>query len=166
MKNNKTNTQKRKDQSMLVTKDKMDLVKFAQKAFELSRPQGMGFLHAKAGDTLSEDEAKQFIRSEQGKDTLSMDYVKGRALKLHVRQQDNGDFQLSDSWYDHTDEQYKDLLLSVGISRHTIGDHGCACNCDGCRENRGLPPYTKEQAEKDIAEGIKCNYIRVPSARD
>lgn len=113
----------------------VDMVKFVQKVYDLSRPQGMGMLHFQPGG-ITEEEAKVFI-DEDG--TVSMDYVKGRACKMHTRVKD-GRIELGDNWYDHTDAQLSELLEHVGL-KHSEGgepdEHGCSCNCDSCREKRG-----------------------------
>jgi hypothetical protein len=102
-----------------VAKDKLNLVKFAQDAYELSTPQGMGFLHAKAGG-LDEGEAQAIV--ERFKDdnhcALALDYVHGRACKMTVRKGEEG-YELPDSWYDHTNAQYSDLLSRHGIEYKT-----------------------------------------------
>ncbi len=112
----------------------VDLVKFAQKVYELSKPQGMGFLHY-TSDPLTTEEAEQLVESCKN-DTmcvLSMDYIKGRSCKMHVRR--SGDkLTISDSWYDHTDEQLKELLRAFNVEPTAeIAEHGCACNCADCQ---------------------------------
>lgn len=112
-----------------------DLVKFAQKVYALSKPQGMGFLNFVPGD-LSEDDAKRFIcHDEHASTALSMDYVRGRACKMFVYNRD-GKWELPDSWYDHTNEQYQALLQEFGIVFNSDPNHGCSCNCDNCRSCR------------------------------
>ena len=64
-----------------------------------------------------------------------MDYVNGRACKMAVYIE-NGRLLINDSWYDHTDEQYKKLLNYFGISVKIESEHGVACNCEECR--RGI----------------------------
>ena len=46
---------------------------------------------------------------------LNLDYVNGRAVKLTVRREKDGRLWLEDSWYDHTRDQYRELLAHVGI---------------------------------------------------
>lgn len=112
-----------------------DLVKLTQKAYELSVPQGLGFLHYVEGG-LSEDEAKSLIFEDEPWGPLNLDYVKGRAVKLNVRSKD-GKWFLDDSWYDHTDDQYKELLQSIGIDYDIKPEHNCSCNCTECQIKRG-----------------------------
>lgn len=47
----------------------VDLVKFAQKAYALSKPQGMGFLNFSSGG-LDEAEAKKFICHDEHASTV------------------------------------------------------------------------------------------------
>ena len=111
----------------------IDLVKFAKKAYELSSPQGLGFLHF-TPKPLSDEEAESLVRPDELY-PLDMDYVRGRSIKLHVRKED-GKLLIDDSWYDHMNAQFKELLGSVGIEIDPTGKHGCACNCGDCRANR------------------------------
>ena len=104
----------------------VDLVKFAQKVYELSVPQGLGFLHF-TPKPLSDEEAKELICNGE----LDMDYVHGRACKMNVR-----DNKINDAWYDHTDDQLKELLDAFGIKAKTAAAHGYACNCTKCQTRR------------------------------
>ena len=110
----------------------VDLAKFVQKVYELSAPQGLGFLHFKA-EPLSEEDTKSIAEQPlRGSVRLNMDYVYGRACKMVVWEKD-GKLQIRDSWYDHTDDQFRELLEEFGITLKTTGEHGCACNCKDCR---------------------------------
>jgi hypothetical protein len=112
----------------------IDLVKFVQKVYELSVPQGLGFLHF-TPTPLSEEEAKKIIDFDgrmKSKIKVSMDYVSGRACKMIVWEKD-GKLGIADSWYDHTDKQLKQLLSEFNINVKTTGEHGCACNCADCQ---------------------------------
>ncbi len=117
----------------------VDLVKFAQKVYDLSVPQGLGFLHFKSGG-LSEEDARELIEKwENMKPTntaLSMDYVHGRACKMHVRKE-GGKLLIADTWYDHTDSQFEELLKSFSIELTSKSKHGVACNCNDCNIKRG-----------------------------
>ena len=110
----------------------IDLVKFTQKVYELSRPQGMGFLHF-TPEPLVESEAKQLVQPDDARNLLDMDYVRGRACKMHVWKEGDKWF-ISDAWYDHTDRAYDELLSAFGIKRTQIdSEHGVACNCMDCQ---------------------------------
>jgi len=113
----------------------VDMVKMIKKVYELSVPQGLGFIHFEAGDSLTDEEAKSFIKKDG---TVEMDYVKGRACKFGAyRSLGKEPVIINDSWYDHTDEQFKELLEHVGLTYPGSKEHGCACNCQNCQEKRG-----------------------------
>lgn len=111
----------------------IDLVEFTKKVYELSVPQGMGMLHF-TPDPLTDEEAKSLVAlsKDDKRIALSMDYVKGRACKMHVRK-DNDKLTISDAWYDHTDQAYQQLLDHFGIQKPVSKEHGCACNCVDCQ---------------------------------
>jgi hypothetical protein len=110
----------------------VDLVKFAQKVYELSSPQGLGFMHF-TPEPLSDEEAKELVDlNKDSKYPLSMDYVYGRACKMTVFAEE-GKLEIHDSWYDHTDKQFKDLLSEFGIKLDLHKKHSPACNCIDCR---------------------------------
>ncbi len=115
----------------------VNLVKFVQKVYELSVPQGLGFLHFDS-EPLTNEEAKSLIGKKPIYENiiLDMDYVRGRACKMHVTQ-DGKKLFIQDNWYDHTDKQLQQLLDAVGI-KHEVGqqEHGCACNCGECQARR------------------------------
>ena len=110
----------------------VDLVKFVKKVYELSVPQGLGFLHA-TPEPLTDAEVGYIVNmyKEDKRIALDMDYVKGRACKMIVwRNEDK--LEIRDDWYDHTDENFKKLLDTFNIT-HTLNQkHGIACNCSDC----------------------------------
>lgn len=114
----------------------IDLVEFAKKVYELSVPQGLGHLHYNA-EPLTDDEAKSLIHPPDRlyEIILDMDYVRGRACKMVVRKQD-GKLLIADSWYDHTDRIFKQLLEHFSISLPEVLGHGVACNCIDCQSER------------------------------
>lgn len=131
----------------------VDMVKFVQKVYELSQPQGMGMIHYQSGG-LTDDEAKSLIQSDG---TVSMDYVKGRACKMYVTRKEGRLIILRNNWYDHTDEQMAELLEFVGLSMTTgtlPDEHGESCNCASCRERHGLESF---DSEKDFKKAIKAH---------
>ena len=118
----------------------VDLVKFAQKAYDLSVPQGLGLLHFEDGG-LSEAEAKEITKHTRGDVVLDMDYVKGRACKMTVFSENDekkGLF-MHDAWYDHTNDQLKELLSAFDIKPSKTAEHGCACNCVECQTKHQEP---------------------------
>lgn len=100
-------------EGMIELKD-VDLRKFVQKVYEMSKPQGLGYMHFKEGG-LSDEEADSLIRAE-GRIAVSLDYVRGRACKMVVwRDKETGKLFVRDTWYDHTLHQLKSLLSEFGI---------------------------------------------------
>jgi hypothetical protein len=92
----------------------VDLAKLAQEAFSLSRAQGLGFLHA-TPDPLSGEEAAALVEPT-GRIALSLDYVRGRAVKLTVFRSADGSLSVRDDWYDHSEHQDAELWQRVGIT--------------------------------------------------
>jgi hypothetical protein len=93
-----------------------------QTVYDLSNPQGMGFLHAENGE-LSIEDAKQCIFPGVSKfnkpadhDVISMDYVKGRSCKFHanIYPDPEGGFPFvkfdDEFWYDHSKDDMIKLL--------------------------------------------------------
>lgn len=107
------------------------LIEFAKKVYEFSVPQGMGILHFNPAP-LTDEEADRCVALE-GRSALSMDYVNGRACKMHVRREKEGKLTISDTWYDHTDRIFEQLLNHFNIQKPKEGEHGCACNCIDCQ---------------------------------
>ncbi len=122
----------------------VDLIGFIKKVYELSVPQGLGFLHYKAGG-LTDAEAKQHIISETPEHfhskniVVDMDYVDGRACKMIVFKE-NDKLYIRNSWYDHMDEQLRELLISTLPDYKKLPEiceeHGIACNCLDCQLKR------------------------------
>ena len=68
-----------------------DLCKLIQAAFDISRPQGMGFLHYSPDHVITDEEAKEMVTDANigvhltgSHVALNLDYVRGRAVKLTV----------------------------------------------------------------------------------
>ena len=114
----------------------IDLVKFVKKVYELSKPLGLGHLHF-TPEPLTDEEAKKIIRTK--KDLydciIYMDYVKGRACKMTVWERD-GRLQIINNWYDHTCNQFKELLEHCEIKTDVDlnYEHGGACTCTDCKK--------------------------------
>jgi len=92
----------------------VDKVKLIQKVYEMSVPQGMGFLHYQ-NEPLSEEDAKRCLREYDPSRTfdqviIGMDYVHGRACKFNAWVNNEGELYCHDRWFDHTPEQL-DVLL-------------------------------------------------------
>lgn len=98
--------------------------------YNMSVPVGMGYLHYKAGnidkktiDALIhrfEERLKWATSVERPEgypwpETLvTMDYVNGRQCKFNVSYF-RGEIVINDGWYDHTEFQFEELLLTCGI---------------------------------------------------
>jgi hypothetical protein len=109
----------------------VDLVEFAKAVYDLSSPQGMGFMHARQGP-LSTYDARECLRDE-GRCVLDMDYVHGRACKMHVFREGEKLF-IRAPWYDHTDAQLRELLARFGLDISSGAEkHLPTCNCVECR---------------------------------
>lgn len=99
-----------------ITRD--SLPKVIAKAYELSQPQGMGFLHAMGGEIPSDVLHEILVRTDSTdhpfRKAVSMDYVQGRAIKLRIHfDPDSGTYYLEDTgngWYDHSPGQWRVLL--------------------------------------------------------
>lgn len=94
-----------------------NLPKVIAKAFELSQPQGMGFLHFRAGRMPDEVLQQILDRSDSARSTylrrVALDYVEGRAVKLCIHFDEGaGCYYLEDTgrWYDHSSEAWAELV--------------------------------------------------------
>ncbi len=116
----------------------INLIEFAKKVYELSVPQGRGFLHY-TSQPLAGIEAKLLVDIFKDDKTLAldMDYIKGRACKMQVFRQKPDKLKISDTWYGHTDRIYQQLLDHFNIQKHADKEHSCACACIDCQSKRG-----------------------------
>ena len=124
----------------------VDLKTFVKKVYELSSPQGMGMMHF-TPEPMTDEMADKIISrghddcgfpTRQSDDRpVNMDYVGGRACKMNVMKKEDK-LWISNSWYDHTDAQLKQLLAACGIDVDMKGkEHSIACNCSECVTKRG-----------------------------
>jgi hypothetical protein len=126
----------------------VNLLKLVKKAYELSKPIGLGRVHFKPNHQLSDDEAKTYIlgnslfRREHQRSILvvAMDYCLGRACKLTVyAKSDRPDRLLMDyPWKDHTHMQFVELLRHAhvnyeGLAKPKFCDHSDDCMCEECQ---------------------------------
>jgi hypothetical protein len=117
----------------------VDLRQFVKEVYNLSAPQGLGFLHF-TPTPLSEEDVDKILANKEDRVVLDMDYVKGRACKMVVWKSHDGGMEIKNGWYDHTDTQLVKLLQTCGldIKADDINkEHGCSCNCGDCRALRG-----------------------------
>lgn len=99
---------------------RLDLVKWA---YELSAPKGLGFLAHESGP-LPEVDALEIIGRypDDHSVVLSMDYVKGRAVKFNLMRRDiysaeflpdGVEWYAMANWFDHSDEAMEALYEEV-----------------------------------------------------
>lgn len=95
----------------------LDLPTLVQRAFDLSRAQGMGWLHYRPADRMTREQAEHFIArdADDARFAVQLDYVDGRAVKFKVwrASDDRTRLFIEPSWYDHTDEQRAALLAPI-----------------------------------------------------
>ena len=114
----------------------VNLVELTKKAYELSMPAGLGFIHYKP-EPLSDPEANKIVDGFKNNKNvaLNLDYVNGRACKLVIFREGRK-LTIRESWYDHTDYQLEELLKSVfpeAVDELKEIQHGVACNCFDCQ---------------------------------
>ena len=87
---------------------------------------------------------------------LALTMQGGRACKFHVRKKEDQYF-INDSWFDHSPGQLIELLAHVGIvlNPNNMAEHcPTACNCDPCRNKRGLDNL---DPQKDFEKAVKAH---------
>lgn len=85
-------------------------------AYELSVPQGMGFMHFNPGPLDADTVSAIVAQTTSFGCRLSMDYVRGRAVKLSVLVAADGRLYIgADRWYDHSPEQLAELAKRLGL---------------------------------------------------
>ncbi len=90
----------------------VDLKLFIKKVYDLSKPQGLGFLHYTEGSLMDEDIDNILKHANYNDVILSMDYIKGRACKMVVFKIDDK-MWIHDNWFDHSKEQLSILLNTI-----------------------------------------------------
>ena len=110
----------------------VDLVKFTQKVYTLSSPQGLGRYSLEPGG-LDEGMARGFVEAYKNDPhtALDLDYVNGRACKMIVLRKEDK-LIISDSWYDHADHQFEELLSEFNITLDEKKEHSLCCACVNC----------------------------------
>lgn len=97
----------------------VDLKLFVKTVYNLSKPQGMGFMHFTPEDMTDEEaDAVLAVQRPNSRYPICLDYVKGRACKMNVARGEEGEehklFILS-TWYDHSPFALKELLKVCNI---------------------------------------------------
>ena len=100
-----------------------ELPTLVRKAYELSVPQGLGFLHARDGELDQESVDEIITRGEKDPFlAVSMDYVHGRSCKFGVRRSEVRDFEspltISYPWYDHSKDDWDQLITALAAYRN------------------------------------------------
>lgn len=122
---------------MIKLPENIDMIALIKKVYELSVPLGMGFLHFMSAP-MTDEHAKEILSCQSEGFSgciLSLDYIQGRSCKFHVYKEKDG-LYINDSWYDHTDAQFNELLKTFNIEAPTSKDHGCSCACSDCKSKR------------------------------
>lgn len=97
----------------IIPEDK--LVEVVKAAYDLSHAVGMGVIHYREG-SLTDDQAKTLIDMDHKRHVVSMDYVVGRCVKMSVfKDQQTGQLFIHKTWYDHSQDDLKELLDRAGI---------------------------------------------------
>lgn len=86
----------------------------AQKAYQMSVPVGLGFIHARDGGLDDETADALIERGAKLCGGIDMDYVHGRQCKFNVRAIDGKRYVKID-WYDHSIEAMKKLLRECEV---------------------------------------------------
>lgn len=91
-----------------------DLSDLLRRAFDMSRPQGLGYLHHRP-EPLTDAEAD--LCFEGGPVAASADYIRGRSVKLTVwRRKDAPGYEVHDHWFDHSDTAWAELLAPYRVT--------------------------------------------------
>lgn len=83
-------------------------------AYDLSVPQGLGFLHVRPGG-LDDETIARIKESKSGLYAASMDYVHGRAVKLTIRREGVICYIPADRWFDHSLEDLRELARRADL---------------------------------------------------
>lgn len=98
----------------IFNESKLDAV--IRAAYELSSPQGLGFLHYTPEPM--DDATLADIKSRPGYSCrASMDYVNGRSVKLGIHGSGDMLYISADRWYDHSEKDLRELA-----SRAQLGE--------------------------------------------
>jgi hypothetical protein len=97
------------------------------KAFDLSSPQGLGFLHYQPGGIPDDILQKILQHSDNAPNPylrrIGLDYVEGRAVKLTIHHSEEDGFYLEDrdGWFDHSADAWNELKSFVRELPNTGG---------------------------------------------
>ena len=95
-----------------------DLRVLVKSAYRRSVPVGMGYLHFRPGELSDADTDTILNNPPRGNPelVLSMDYVHGRGVKMHVVKRGE-QMLIEDEWFDHSPSDLEGLLEDIGVNR-------------------------------------------------
>lgn len=91
----------------------VDLQEMIRKAYELSKPFGLGYIHYKEGP-LTELELEMIWSKCQTKSGIYIDYLVGRSMKFRILRHGERDYFYLD-WYDHNRDLTGLLLRRLNL---------------------------------------------------
>jgi len=99
----------------------VDMRTFVTTVYDLSKPQGLGWMHAAAGaigdDVLAEIMGDfEAAKRAETLTVLRLDHVQGRSCKMTVWRDHDGQLYIVDGWYDHTPDQFAELLNRLSLT--------------------------------------------------
>lgn len=98
-----------------------DLEALVKKAYQLSRPQGLGWIDKSQDKKELTDNEVSNILSAPHEDwvPVQIDYLHGKAVKLTVFRFDD-QLYVENYWHDHSDQDFLALLSSIGIPEKAV----------------------------------------------
>lgn len=100
------------DRIMFILRADTDLRALVSRAFDMSNPQGMGYLHHKPGP-ITEEEINSVLQdsNKPGELAVRADYIRGRSVKLTVWKDEDGKYLIyGPDWLDHSPEDLNELV--------------------------------------------------------
>ena len=131
------------------------LVPFIKKVYDLSHPQGLGFIHY-TNEPLSDADAVALIQPT-GRIAVCMDYVRGRACKMCVfRDYNTGTLHFELPWFDHTRVQEAELLLVLADPKEPTAILGMSVTATYMKQC-----MTKQERHTKVAIGIELQSLLI-----
>jgi len=112
------------------------MVELLKTVYDLSKPQGMGFLHFMT-TPMTVEEATKLLNVHRSPRGYHFDYINGRACKFNIFF-DGEKHYINDSWYDHTNKDFETLLKKFNLEVPHLKEHeeSSSCNCVDCQRRR------------------------------
>lgn len=97
----------------------IDLRRFVKTVYDLSSPQGLGFLHFTL-EPLTDGEAQEIVDTwkDDKQMALGLDYIKGRSCKMDVFREGKK-LYIFKNWHDHSPDDLKELLCRCGLKERS-----------------------------------------------